>query len=189
MKLILLTANFPYHPGEQFLEGEIGILAKSFEKVLIIPLSLSIASNNLSPRPVPENVEVLFLPQDLSRRYKIQMALQVARLSRTLKDLIIAAVHGRIFLPSKLQGLCVQYFTAALLSSLIFILLCRMLVCRQFYDLPGEHYERSILYWPSCKNTARRKRSINQMRLAVFPSYRYIRRNLGLVFRGKFQWI
>ncbi|MGA2938030.1 MAG: glycosyltransferase [Syntrophobacteraceae bacterium] len=119
MNIILLTANFPYHPGEQFLEGEIGILAKSFEKVLIVPLNLNIFTKDVHPRPVPENVEILLFPQNLSKTIKKYISLQAAGLSHSLKDLIIAAIHGRLFHPSKLYGLCRQYFYASLFASLI----------------------------------------------------------------------
>lgn len=58
-----------------------------------------------------------------------------------------------------------------------------MWVYRRFYDFADEQYRRSIALWPSWKNKARRKRTINQIRFAVLPAYRYIRRFLGPVFR------
>lgn len=52
-QLILITNTFPYGPGEQFLETEIVYLAKTFKKVMIIPMKIT--GHN---RQVPENVEV-----------------------------------------------------------------------------------------------------------------------------------
>lgn len=58
-----------------------------------------------------------------------------------------------------------------------------MWIYRRLYDFADEQYGRSIALWPSWKNTARKKRVINQVQRAILPYYRYIRRILRLVFR------
>jgi glycosyltransferase involved in cell wall biosynthesis len=58
--LYLITAEFPYGAGESFIENEIQILSKRFNKVILIPIS----NGNGKSRKIPENCEisdVLFL--------------------------------------------------------------------------------------------------------------------------------
>ncbi len=59
--LVLLTDEFPFGTGEQFLETEIIILAEHFENVFIYPYRL----NNGAGRLIPENVKVVEMQQDL----------------------------------------------------------------------------------------------------------------------------
>lgn len=52
--LILITNSFPYGPGEQFLETEVNYLAKAFDNIIIIPMT--ILGNK---RTIPDNITVL----------------------------------------------------------------------------------------------------------------------------------
>ncbi len=56
--LILITANYPYGHGEQFLEYEIPNLSGKFDKILIIPAS---PTDKTSCRSIPENIELVDL--------------------------------------------------------------------------------------------------------------------------------
>jgi len=58
-----------------------------------------------------------------------------------------------------------------------------MALYRGWYTFADEQYGRSIAIWPSWRNTARKKRVINQVHLAILPYYHYMRRILRLVFR------
>jgi colanic acid/amylovoran biosynthesis glycosyltransferase len=54
--LVLLTKTFPFDKGEEFIENEVSMLAKTFEKVIII--ATSTADQPVQTRKVPENVSV-----------------------------------------------------------------------------------------------------------------------------------
>jgi glycosyltransferase involved in cell wall biosynthesis len=115
MNLLFLTSNFPYHPGEQFLEGEINILAQNFNEITIVPLHVDFFSAPNSPkRIVPKNVEILLLPRSLPKLKIIDTAIEFKGFFAIVKDLTVAAFHGKIFRRSKLRGICVQYFVAAM---------------------------------------------------------------------------
>lgn len=58
-QLILITQNYPYYPGEQFIETEIKYLSKAFDKVHVIP---AVANLSNKCRDVPDNVQVHTLP-------------------------------------------------------------------------------------------------------------------------------
>lgn len=118
MNLLLLTSNFPYYPGEQFLESEVDVLARNFDKVSIIPLSLCIRSDK-PPRPVPKNIEIFRIPQNLTNISKRFTALRAAAVPRSITDLGNAAIRTRSICASEVYSLCRKYFTASLLSSLV----------------------------------------------------------------------
>lgn len=62
-ELWLFTIRFPYGGGEAFLESELAVLARSFERVRIFPLM----SDGIA-RPIPQNAEVINLfAADLSK--------------------------------------------------------------------------------------------------------------------------
>jgi len=54
--LVLLTKVFPFDKGEEFIEGEIPMLARAFDKVILI--ATSTADNAVKTRSVPENFEI-----------------------------------------------------------------------------------------------------------------------------------
>jgi colanic acid/amylovoran biosynthesis glycosyltransferase len=56
-RLFMFTGSFPFGKGESFIENEIQFLAKSFNKVQIIPLYYG--SDNKTLRNTPENCEIL----------------------------------------------------------------------------------------------------------------------------------
>ena len=56
-RLYFFTNSFPYGKGESFIENEILYLSKSFEKIIIIPLSYNNINNN--KRATPNNCIVL----------------------------------------------------------------------------------------------------------------------------------
>lgn len=58
--IILTTYDYPFGYGEAFLESEVPILAKEFEKIYIIPVRrLWAKTEPASARVLPENVQVL----------------------------------------------------------------------------------------------------------------------------------
>lgn len=61
--LILLTNCYPFAPGEEFIESEIGHLASAFDRVILIPVVRDVRQTRR--RETPENVE-LILPEALS---------------------------------------------------------------------------------------------------------------------------
>ena len=54
--LIFLTKKYPFETGEEFIENEIPVIAKEFEKVIII--STSVSDSSRMTRAVPKNAEV-----------------------------------------------------------------------------------------------------------------------------------
>lgn len=54
--LVLLTKVFPFDKGEEFIEGEIPMLSKAFDKVILI--ATSTADNALQTRITPKNFEI-----------------------------------------------------------------------------------------------------------------------------------
>lgn len=66
VKLILLTADYPYGKGETFLENEIHFLSDQFNEVLII----SSSSSNHKTRKTPKNVRTqLFRSKNSLKKY------------------------------------------------------------------------------------------------------------------------
>lgn len=54
--LVLLTKIFPFDTGEEFIANELPVIAKEFEKVILI--ATSVPDHPVQTRPVPENTEV-----------------------------------------------------------------------------------------------------------------------------------
>lgn len=54
--LVILTKVFPFDKGEEFIEGEIPMLSKAFDKVILI--ATSTADNATQTRVTPENFEI-----------------------------------------------------------------------------------------------------------------------------------
>lgn len=63
MNLFIFTYQFPYGKQETFLENELLVLAKSFDKIFLVPTNLGIDKTDY--RNVPLNVEVL----DIDKKY------------------------------------------------------------------------------------------------------------------------
>lgn len=92
--LILLTSCFPFAPGEEFIESEIGHLAAAFDRVIVVPVIRTVEQTR--ERATPENVEVI-LPEALSTakagamramRYVVRHPLRgAAALGRALRSL------------------------------------------------------------------------------------------------------
>lgn len=55
-QLVILTKNYPFDTGEEFIENEIEILSKYFHSIIILALSCS--PNSIQTRKVPDNVNV-----------------------------------------------------------------------------------------------------------------------------------
>ncbi len=62
-KLVLITASFPYGKQETFLENEIPILAKAFDKITILH-----SYNDGTKRAIPTNVNCIHTPLDLNKK-------------------------------------------------------------------------------------------------------------------------
>jgi colanic acid/amylovoran biosynthesis glycosyltransferase len=87
MKLAVLTAAFPYYPGEQFIENEVEYWANSrFKQVFILP-----GTSHGTPRSIPENLKV-----DLSLS-------SMGKFERF--GYLLAALFSRLFI-KELQYLC-----------------------------------------------------------------------------------
>lgn len=54
--LVILTKVFPFDKGEEFIEGEIPMLSKAFDKVILI--ATSTADNAMQTRVTPQNFEI-----------------------------------------------------------------------------------------------------------------------------------
>ena len=63
--LVLLTKTYPYDKGEEFIENEVPVLAKSFDKIILI--ATSVGESPVQTRKVPENVSVFPIPASLIR--------------------------------------------------------------------------------------------------------------------------
>ena len=75
-RLVLFTNYYPFYKGEEYIENEISIMASSFEKVMIVPTMVD--RNMKQTRDVPDNVEVLNIKTDCSKKGKISMVLKKA---------------------------------------------------------------------------------------------------------------
>jgi len=65
--LIFFTSSYPFGYSEAFIESEIEILSRHFDKVIIV----SNAKDNSITRPVPDNVSVKYFPYHLNGFEKI----------------------------------------------------------------------------------------------------------------------
>jgi glycosyltransferase involved in cell wall biosynthesis len=54
--LVLLTKKYPFDSGEEFIENEVPLLARTFHRIILIATSVS--DRAVQTRAVPENVEV-----------------------------------------------------------------------------------------------------------------------------------
>ncbi|NEU30309.1 glycosyltransferase [bacterium LRH843] len=81
-KVVLLTNNFPYIPGEEFLENEITYLCKSFDEVIIIPVNFS-GDKTKAKRPLPPNAIVVHIPNN---KMKVRWMSKMLDLIKTLSD-------------------------------------------------------------------------------------------------------
>ncbi|MDO4943538.1 MAG: hypothetical protein Q4E73_12005, partial [Lachnospiraceae bacterium] len=75
-RLILFTNYYPFYKGEEYIENEISIMASSFQKVMIVPTMVD--KTMKQTREVPENVEVLNIKTDCSKKGKVDMVLRKA---------------------------------------------------------------------------------------------------------------
>jgi len=64
--LVLLTKKYPFDSGEEFIENEVPLLAKTFRHIILIATSVSDQAKQT--RQVPDNVEVHFLSASRVRR-------------------------------------------------------------------------------------------------------------------------
>ena len=66
MNLLLLTKFYPYGTGESFVESEIKILAKYYEKIMII--ACEVTDRDISIRPLPKNILIHKVPCALKKK-------------------------------------------------------------------------------------------------------------------------
>lgn len=59
--LVILSNRYPYPPGEEFLQAELEVLSKEFEKIILIPTNRDTANKKQWGREVPNNVEVIHI--------------------------------------------------------------------------------------------------------------------------------
>jgi colanic acid/amylovoran biosynthesis glycosyltransferase len=64
--LILITKKYPFDRGEEFIENEVPLLAKTFQHIILIATSVSDRAQQT--RQVPNNVEVHYLRASQIRR-------------------------------------------------------------------------------------------------------------------------
>ena len=91
MNLFLFTTNFPFGISETFIENEINILSKKFNKVFIFP-----NSDKGNKRDIPENVEVIFLNKEYRRSVVLKSDLRLI-LNILLKENILKAFFKNNF--------------------------------------------------------------------------------------------
>lgn len=113
-RLVLLTAGFPYGNGETFLENEIPILARYFDKIDII----SINPEDTVSRAIPENVELhtVIIKNKLPRVLKIIQSLGSAKFWQELK--VVKKTYNKrytnelikIALKSFINGISIRHF-------------------------------------------------------------------------------
>ena len=72
MNLFLFTSNFPFGKSEAFIENEINILSKKFNKVFIFP-----NSGKGNKRDIPDNVEVVLLNDEYRRSVVLKSDLRL----------------------------------------------------------------------------------------------------------------
>ncbi|QTC40476.1 glycosyltransferase [Bacillus sp. V3] len=66
--LILLTSRYPYSPGEEFIHNEVKVLARNFEKIIIVPTNQECWNlNKPHNRELPDNVEVEILKSPIKK--------------------------------------------------------------------------------------------------------------------------
>ena len=63
---ILITNNYPYNIGEEFVENEIGYLARAFSEVYCFAIDAQ--PNDNMTRKVPQNVKVFALDDVKGRK-------------------------------------------------------------------------------------------------------------------------
>lgn len=64
--LVLLTKTYPFDKGEEFIEDEVPLLAKAFDRLVIAATSTSDAPEQT--RSVPANATVLHIPASRIKR-------------------------------------------------------------------------------------------------------------------------
>jgi len=165
MNLLLLASTFPYNPGEPFLDGEIGVLAATFDNVLIVPLDYHQPIKRECPRPLPENVNVFLLPEEAPTHYWFQRIPKEEGILGASFRILQAAIHGRIFLPQQLHGLCSQYLNAAVRSSF----LC--------HNVNLDHYDIFYSYWGAdkglCLNILKKQMEFSDKKVFVSRVHGY----------------
>lgn len=92
--VILVTNNFPYYPGEYFLENEIKYWASSNSKLIIMP---NHSGNNIL-RKIPNNIEVSNYLLDNKKKGKVEKVLSLIRTiySRIFWKEIIYGYSGKL---------------------------------------------------------------------------------------------
>lgn len=78
--LVMLTKVYPFDKGEEFIEDEMPVLARSFSQIIVI--ATSTADNAIQTRAVPENVAVHRISASVIRR-KLPVAAVSLLLSRS----------------------------------------------------------------------------------------------------------
>ena len=64
--LVLLTKTYPFDKGEEFIEDEVPLLAKAFDRLVIAATSTSDAPEQT--RSVPANATILHIPASRIKR-------------------------------------------------------------------------------------------------------------------------
>lgn len=83
--LFLFTASYPFGKSETFIDNEIEILCKSFNKVYICPKNI----NDGKTRSLPKNVEIIYIQPYVNDLNIIQNIIYtINRLLFTIKDVI-----------------------------------------------------------------------------------------------------
>ncbi|MGL5890661.1 MAG: hypothetical protein ACRC3B_12285, partial [Bacteroidia bacterium] len=84
--LYLFTDKYPFDEGEQYLDNEVRILATQFQRIVLLPQTRADYQ-----RPLPENIEVKFLGNEI--QYK--KALILKNLPLLFSVLLTEWKHGR----------------------------------------------------------------------------------------------
>ncbi len=139
--IILLTKNFPYDKGEEFLENEIDILSSKFNCIYIIATAVNDVQK--LTRPIPNNVKVFGIQETTNRYvkyfYNFIKGLSIVWDKRVREEIKTADTFLRKVSILYISGKCYKLFKEVLLilnqlnlsqSSSITI------YCYWFLDLP-----------------------------------------------------
>ena len=164
--LVLLTKKYPFDSGEEFIENEVPLLAKSFQHIILIATSVSDLAEQT--RSVPENVEVHFLTAS-GIRHALMPRLACSALL-PLPDFVAGQDREQAVRPFRRKLFC-SYFLAK--SELVFQG-CRKILSRSgLEDYDGVTFYSYWLYDTALAAVKLKREFALKNRRAVSRAHRY----------------
>lgn len=111
-KLVILVADYPYGTGEPFLEDEIKILEKKFEKIYLLHTSLRNRIDSQFELYTPENAKIVNLYTSEHKIGWFQKIIQIGSL-RVLYELFLARFKHKKKISNKLIKLISHYWISS----------------------------------------------------------------------------